>query len=200
MDAPRARTDVALLRWPTEAARRDQLARDRSPRLLLLSRRSRPPVAVDELEDWMREPLDPVELRARVRTLQERVGARSPTPWVDAVSRVHRGNRRIDLPPAQHAVARVTVEHFGRVVPPDAITAAMHGVGASAHPKAVVALIARLRVRFDELGLELRNVRGRGYVLSDRDTCATAHRCSVSDDRRRLSAPSARRAPLDIRP
>jgi hypothetical protein len=62
-------TDVALVRWPLEAVRRDELARAGVPRLLLVSRGTPPPLVDDEIEDWVRLPAPILDVALRVRRL-----------------------------------------------------------------------------------------------------------------------------------
>ena len=62
-------------------------------------------------------------------------------------------------------MAEVLVGRFGEVVAPDEIVASLERVGASAAVSARKTMLVRLRLRLAELGLELRNVRARGYLL-----------------------------------
>jgi hypothetical protein len=160
-----AHGDVALLRWPAQTALRDQLAAQGVPRLLLIAHGCDAPVCVDELEDWAREPLDPVELDARTATLKRRAGHRALRPCIDDAGLVRVGDRWVDLPPVQLAVARLMVARLGRVVSAEQIQAACLDAGGSVHPKAVKATIGRVKSRLAELGLVLANVRDRGYLL-----------------------------------
>ena len=77
-----ADADVAVLRWPSEALLREQLAWFGLPRVLLLAPGVQPPEPLDGLEDWMRDPADPGDLHVRRRTLQRRatVSGRSRKP------------------------------------------------------------------------------------------------------------------------
>lgn len=50
-----------MLRWPAAAARRDELAEDRLPRLLLVAEGVAPP-RLDRDEDWIRVPADEREV------------------------------------------------------------------------------------------------------------------------------------------
>jgi hypothetical protein len=160
-----ARCDVALLRWPAQEPRRAELAAADTPRLLLISRSCLAPRCVDELEDWVREPLDPEELEVRASRLQRRARLRALRPRVDDSGLVRVGPRWVDLPPVQLAVARLLLAHLGRVVPAEQIQAACRQAGASVHPKAVAAVVSRVKGRLLELDLVLTNVRDRGYLL-----------------------------------
>jgi DNA-binding response OmpR family regulator len=153
------------LRWPTEDHARIELELQIRPCLLLLEPDVAPPELWGELEDWVRLPLDPDELRARTRSLRRRARAMS-RPWfdVDGLLRVEDG--WIDLPAAPAAVARLLVERFGAVVDANALAKAYLEVGGSPAASAQKAMIVRLRQRLTELGLELHNVRDVGYLLA----------------------------------
>ncbi len=156
---------VALLRWPAQGELRDRLAAVAIPRLLLVSRASRAPVCVDELEDWVREPLDASELDIRTATLRRRADRRARRPVVDDSGMVRVGDRWVALPPVQLALARLLVERLGEVVSVEQIRTACRDAGGSGHAKAIKAAIGRVRRRLVELDLELVNVRDRGYLL-----------------------------------
>ncbi|RPI05697.1 MAG: helix-turn-helix domain-containing protein, partial [Actinobacteria bacterium] len=64
--------DVTLFRWPAELSRRERLADEGLPRLLLVEGGELPPIVVDVVEDWIRVPADESDIRARVATLQAR--------------------------------------------------------------------------------------------------------------------------------
>jgi len=159
------RQDVALLRWPAQEARRESLEADGLPRLLLIARECLAPVCVDELEDWVREPLDSEELEIRASTLQRRARLRTLRPRIDDSGLVRVGKRWIDLPAVQLPVARLLVARFGRLVTAERIQAAYRDAGGSMHPKAVKAMIGRVKRRLAELDLVLTNVRDCGYLL-----------------------------------
>jgi two-component system, OmpR family, response regulator len=170
-----SRCDVAILRWPAQTERRDQLEVEGRPRLLLVSRACGPPECVDELEDWVRAPIDSTEVEARVERLAHRARLRASRPRVESSGLVRVGDGSVDLSPVQLAVARVLIARIGRVVSADEIQRACRGAGASVHPKAVKAVIGRLRARLSEVGLALTNIRGRGYLLERRDPVQQFH-------------------------
>src|SRR4051794_30786302 len=70
-----AAVDVVLVRWPLEEQRREALAAESTPRLLLLEDGSSPPEPLDCLEDWIRVPAHEVDVRARVAGLSFRAAA-----------------------------------------------------------------------------------------------------------------------------
>jgi DNA-binding response OmpR family regulator len=161
--------DVTLVRWPAEQIRRDRLAEEGLPRLLLLEPGEVPPPVVDLLEDWIRVPADDMDLRARVATLQARyeaVGASAPALDDDGVIRV--GAAWVSLPPVEARITNALLERFGLVVSRDALGRSGWPEGAPGR-NALDVHVLRLRRRLAPLGLVIRTVRSRGYLLEAAD-------------------------------
>ena len=100
-----------------QAAQRERLAAEERPRLLLISRACLAPDCVDELEDWVREPLDPEELesgppRSSTAPACAHCGRGSTSHGLVRV-----GDRWVDLPTVQLPVAATADRRLGRVVP-----------------------------------------------------------------------------------
>jgi DNA-binding response OmpR family regulator len=202
------RHGIALLAWPTEEPTRRVLAASRVPRVLLIAADCAPPEITDSLEDWMRDPIDAVDLEARVRALAHRAAsAASPvqtskadgvvasapdrtswvvddrdierlmqsddsiepdrgSPCIDAESGVLRvGSRWIVISARQLPVAALLIDRFGSVVGRSEVAAAYADVDGSTDPAAFKSMILRLGNRLAQVGLALRVLRGRGYVL-----------------------------------
>jgi hypothetical protein len=155
---------VRLLRWPDEDHARDELAAAGVPRILLLAAAAAPPEIWDELEDWVRLPLDPDELHHRARTLRRRARA-NDRPWFDDDGLLRVGDRWVDLPAGPRAVVELLVDRFGQVVYGDELAATYLDAGGSAEESARKTMIVRVRHRVADLGLELHNVRDSGYLL-----------------------------------
>src|SRR5262245_59668753 len=64
--------DVAVVRWPEEASRRETLRLTGIPRLLLIEAALPPPLPDDDLEDWIRVPADAADIQMRVFVLDRR--------------------------------------------------------------------------------------------------------------------------------
>ena len=62
-------TDVAVVRLPDETRQLEELRRRGVPRLALVAPHAPPFTPVDLLEDWVRLPAAPADVRARVLTL-----------------------------------------------------------------------------------------------------------------------------------
>ncbi len=161
--------DVTLVRWPSEQTRRDRLAEEGLPRLLLIDASEAPPAVVDLLEDWIRVPADDADIRARAATLQARydaVGAFAPVIDDDGVIRV--GAAWVSLPPVEARITNALLDRFGAVVSRDALGRSGWPDGAPGR-NALDVHVLRLRRRLAPLGLVIRTVRSRGYLLEGSD-------------------------------
>jgi DNA-binding response OmpR family regulator len=159
--------DVALVRWPWEADTRARLGREGRPRLLLVDESAAPPAVEDPLEDWIRWPAPEADVRARVDTLVQRSlraadGSGAPTLDEDGVVR-HAG-AWVSLPPVEARLTRLLLDRFGAVVSREALAKAGWPDGAPGR-NALDVHVLRLRRRLSEVGLAIRTVRSRGYLL-----------------------------------
>lgn len=157
--------DVVVLRWPEEVERLEELRALAVPRLLLVAPESDPPAGADPLEDWVRMPAEDRDVRARVATLAVRAPARPiSTPVIDGDGLVWFGGAWIALSPVERAIASALVERFGAVVGRDSLVKRVWPEGAPTRNALDVHML-RLRRRLEGLGLEVRTVRARGYLL-----------------------------------
>lgn len=157
--------DVVLLRWPAEAARRDDLAERGVARLLLVENGAAPPAPVDCLEDWIRVPAPELDLRARLAALENRARRHSPAvPTLDADGVLRFGGAWVSLPPVEARLTQVFVDRFGAVVGRETLARAGWPEG-TAGRNALDVHVLRLRRRLTSVGLVIRTVRSRGYLL-----------------------------------
>jgi DNA-binding response OmpR family regulator len=158
--------DVALVRWPVEAHRRQQLVDAARPRLLLVEDGVDPPEAVDCLEDWVRAPPDEAELSVRVRALGVRARSHLPAdgPVLDDDGVLRRGGAWVSLPPVEARLTAALLERIGTVVSREALSRAGWPDGAPGR-NALDVHVLRLRRRLGVVGLAIRTVRSRGYLL-----------------------------------
>ncbi|MGH9075926.1 MAG: winged helix-turn-helix domain-containing protein [Acidimicrobiales bacterium] len=162
--------DVSVLRWPSEAGRRAELARSHVPRLLLLEDGSAPPAGEDSLgdclEDWVRMPAPETELRARIDGLARRGRRHGPaSPVLDDDGILRAGETVVPLPPVEARLTRALLERFGAVVSRERL-ASEAWPGATPGRNVLDVHILRLRRRIVPLGLSIRTVRCRGYLLA----------------------------------
>jgi DNA-binding response OmpR family regulator len=161
--------EVALIRWPTDQALRSELAELQQPRLLLVDPEAEPPDVSDVLEDWVRLPVSRADRQARVRTLEERSnGEGASPPSLDSNGTLTHHGETAQLSGIQAMLMATLIDRFGAVVSRQAlISAAWPGGDATANNLDVS--VARLRRQVFPLGLEVRTVRSRGYLLGDID-------------------------------
>ena len=168
--------DVTMLRWPEEAGRRRSISQSGGPRLLLVAVGEDPPPVADCLEDWIRVPAAESEVRARVDALAARTQAHlgtgngheqpagPPTPVIDdfGVLRLH--GAWVALPPLEARLAEALVERLGAVTSRDTLVRAGWPAGAPGR-NALDVHVLRLRRRLQPVGLAIRTVRSRGYLM-----------------------------------
>lgn len=159
---------MALLQWPRDQVPRAALLAGRSPRLLLLDQGDDPPELLDCLEDWIRVPAPEADVQNRMDALIRRATEHEVgVPEVDADGVARLAGASVVLPPLETRLARVLVERFGSVVSRDTLGRA----GWPGGPRGRNALdvhMMRLRRRLAPLGLAIRTVRSRGYLLEAR--------------------------------
>jgi hypothetical protein len=156
--------EVALVHWPAEQVRRDELRLSGQPRLLLVERGA-PPIPADELEDWIRLPADDLDLRVRIEGLRRRTDDDSESaPLLDDDGVLRVGDRWVSLPPVEARLTTALIDRFGAVVGRDAL-ARSGWPGGSPGRNALDVHVLRLRRRLSPLPLAIRTVRSRGYLL-----------------------------------
>jgi DNA-binding response OmpR family regulator len=157
---------VSLVRWPAERDRREALRRAGEPRLLLIETGT-PPLPSDQREDWIRLPADDVDLRTRIEALRRRVELEaSGVPELDDHGVLRANERWVALPPVEARLVAALIGRFGAVVSRTALTGAGWPGGAPGR-NALDVHILRLRRRIAPLGLAIRTVRSRGYLLEE---------------------------------
>ncbi len=155
---------VVLVRWPHDDEVRQSLQRAGVPRLLVVDPGCSPPLAPDSLEDWVLASADSTEIGFRVAGLEARAGVSTPErPTLEEGDILRYAGRWVAMAPAEVPVVRMLLESFESCV-----TRAVLGLtGADpTHASALYTQINRIRRRVAPLGLEVVNVRGRGFLLS----------------------------------
>lgn len=156
---------VALVQWPAEAARLEELRVADVPRLLLVDASASPPDTDGCLEDWVRVPASEAEVHHRLAALSTRARAHQPDrPVLDGDGVVRLGDRWVALPPVEARMTGALIERFGAVVARDSLARAGWPDGAPGR-NALDVHILRIRRRVSPLGIAIRTVRSRGYLL-----------------------------------
>lgn len=134
-------------------------------RLLLVEDGQPPPRVVDCLEDWIRVPAPEEDVRARVDALAARSQAHEDKlPGLDANGVLRYDGRWVSLPPLEARLTATLLDRFGAVVGRDTLIRAVWP-GQAPGRNALDVHILRLRRRLQPLGLVIRTVRSRGYLL-----------------------------------
>jgi hypothetical protein len=162
------RSAPVVIRWPADQDRRGELAGLGVPRLLLVDSNATPPICRDPLEDWIRLPADERDIDARMNGLRARASSSAPSdrPELDGHGRLLRGSRWVPLSPTEEQLCILLLREFGNVVSDRSLIAQAwpDGAGTSTGLRLQV---TRLRRRIADLQLEVRSVRGQGYVLQN---------------------------------
>ncbi len=167
--------DVALLRWPEQDGQRRTLSENGDPRLLLVPDDAPPPAITDCLEDWVRASATDREVRARVESLEARSRAhRDDVPSLDTFGVIRYGGRWTALPPLETRLTEGLLARYGAVTSRESLVRAGWPHGAPGR-NALDVHVLRLRRRLAPLGLAIRTVRSRGYLLEGDCPAAGAH-------------------------
>ena len=122
-------------------------------------------------DDYLVKPFATAELVARIRALARRS---APKPTVLALGqltldtdakRARVGERVIDLSVREWAVLEYLLQHGGRVVSKQQIVDAIAPWGEDLTLNAVEVYVSRLRLKIADAGVDLRTIRGFGYML-----------------------------------
>jgi hypothetical protein len=156
--------NVEVLRWPGDVRRLAELRDLGVPRLLVVSDEDEPPIAIDCLEDWVGVDAPEREVDARRRGLQQRAEQHGVRPLLDGDGLLHHRDAWVSLSPVEQALASAMVDRYGAVVTRDALADRAWPEGVPTR-NALDVHVLRLRRRIAPLGLEIRTVRSRGYLM-----------------------------------
>jgi DNA-binding winged helix-turn-helix (wHTH) protein len=155
-----------VLRWPEQAEQLRHLRKQGVPRLLIVHGGGRPPVCIDPLEDWVRAPVDDAELRARLSALQARAAAEIPV--IDDDDVVHFAGRRVPLACGEAELTRLLLACYRSVVSRERLAVELWPDSGERRRNALDLRVLRTRRRIAPLGLVIKTVRRKGYLLDAR--------------------------------
>jgi len=165
MDRSMPRTgEVMLLRWPAEAARRARYKAMGVLRLLVVEGGAPAPICSDIREDWVRAPITEADLRARMASLSARADAHR-LPRIDPYGVLRFCDRSTSVSPTETDLMQCLIRQFKSLVPRDELHDCLPERAAGCSRNALDLHIMRLRRRIRPLGLIIRTIRGRGYML-----------------------------------
>lgn len=163
-------TGVMVLRWPDEEERRAELNGRGLARLLLVDHGAPAPDVVDVLEDWIRVPAHEADVQARVSTLEQRTASlKAGQPTLDDQGVLRFGSKWVPLAPVESRLVAALLDRYGAVIGRQVLTRA-GWLGSTPSRNALDVKIFRLRRRIAPLGLTIRTVRARGYLLEKGDS------------------------------
>jgi len=160
--------DVMTVPWPAQdpnvAARVEEARAGGRPILLLVDEGVEPPALVGCLEDWVRLDTPDQDVRARAAALRARADRHGARPALDGDGVLRYHDQWVPLSPVEHRLAAALVERFGAVVGRESLSRRAWPTGVPSRNALDVHML-RLRRRVTTLGLEVRTVRSRGYLL-----------------------------------
>ncbi len=154
---------VAIVRWPEDEAHVAALRAAGTPRLLLVAPDVPAPTCTECDEDWIRLPATDDDIKVRSAAVASRAARHVPHPEVAGDGRITFRGSWEALSRIEEAFASELAERMGQVVSTKELIARCGDDEMSAN--AVRVHVMRLRKRLDGLGLVVRTVHGRGYVL-----------------------------------
>ncbi len=138
--------------------------------MLIVDSEARPPASTDILEDWVRLPVAAADARARVRGLEARVNELKPhIPCLDSAGAVEYRSARVGLSPLQARLMSPLIDRFDTVANRQTL-AQIGWPDGDLRPNTLDVHMMRLRRRVESLGLQIRTVRSRGFLLADADS------------------------------
>ena len=127
-------------------------------------------------DDYLAKPFELAELEARVRALIRRAHQKAGAEVVHGPLRLDIAGRRlycneapVELSPRELAVAEVLLMRAGRVVTKQQIADQLYGWEDSANANAVEVFVYRLRRKLEPSGVDIRTIRGMGYLIEKPD-------------------------------
>lgn len=162
------RRAVEIVQWPEDAAHRRALVAAGVPRLLVVAAGQDAPAPIDDLEDVVWTPTDDRQLFARLDALAARLGPRLPIA-LDEITVTEEGlllvgSHRVPLPPVEAALVRCLLRPPRGVRSREELGAAAWGTG-TRQRRSLDSRILTLRGRIEGVGLIIRSIHGRGFLL-----------------------------------
>lgn len=166
--------NIEVLQWPAEAQRLAELREMRIPRLLVVNNGDgEVPLPADCLEDWVAAGAPEWEVDARRHALVQRSGHHAVMPLLDEDGLLHYHDAWVSLSPVEQSLAGVLLDRFGAVVTREMLSDRAWPSGVPTR-NALDVHVLRLRRRIAPVGLEIRTVRSRGYLMQSREVALSS--------------------------
>ncbi|MEV7612198.1 winged helix-turn-helix domain-containing protein [Streptomyces sp. NPDC089799] len=123
-----------------------------------------PPERLSLHEDWVRPPIVREDLQARLRQLADRAVLKSK-PVLDPSGILYFKDSSVTVSLTQCEMLAPLVAEYGEIVYRTELREILESSGASSSSNALDLHVMRLRRRLQLVGLAVRNVWGRGFVL-----------------------------------
>ena len=164
---------VELLHYPDETVRLATLRQRGVPRLLVVTPPHLPPRCVDPFEDWVWGTAGSADVDARVAVLDARVRAQAvQVPTLDEAGRLRVDGTTVRLTPKEAVLTSRLLADFGEVVGREALTRVAWPRG-RVRGRTLDTHMMRLRRHLAAVGLAVRTVRARGWLLERLDGATT---------------------------
>ncbi|MFD8012193.1 winged helix-turn-helix domain-containing protein [Streptomyces sp. NPDC058955] len=155
---------VTFVRWPAERNIREQCKARGHLCLLVVEHGASPPEQLSLYEDWVRPPIVQEDLQARLRQLAHRAVLKSK-PVVDPTGILYFEDSSVTLSLTQCEMLAPLVARYGQIIYRTELREILKNSGSSSSSNALDLHVMRLRRRLQIVGLAVRNVWGRGFVL-----------------------------------
>jgi two-component system OmpR family response regulator len=123
-------------------------------------------------DDYMTKPFDLPEFEARVRALIRRAHGGGALELVHGrlrldvtARRLFHGDEAIEMPARELALIELLLARQGRVVSKEQMIDHLFGFADDVGTNAIEVYVHRVRRKLEPLGIEIRTVRGMGYLL-----------------------------------
>jgi two-component system OmpR family response regulator len=123
-------------------------------------------------DDYMTKPFDLPEFEARVRALIRRGNFNSSNSLThgdlrfdSAARRLFYNDQPVEVSVRELAVIELLLSRQGRVVTKEQLIDHLFGLGDVANSNAIEVYIHRVRKKIEPFGIDIRTVRGMGYLL-----------------------------------
>ena len=166
---------VATLEWPRDHDQRPLIAGRGRAALLIVERGHAPPQDLGPLEDWIRSPLDGVELAVRTDELRLRHRHRRGGVQVDDHGVLHNHGRQVGLTQVQQALMGPLLVRIGQPVSRIEVEQASRAAGGPTQPDELRRALSRLRASLGEVGLSLHLLSGRAVLLEPSAPLDSSH-------------------------